>query len=182
MQARLAYERKVTEICLLSGVHPGFTLDTFIDLITGSTKPRPVSISMPSARTKSPMLRKEGPYPTRTLLLGSKRRGSGPSRGPQRRSSWIPSGRSSAPKRSPLPTGSGSSKKPTVPASGQRRPSCTDRTRPPATRPSTSVSCGRSRTRRTGSPNSSPSRMSIPTPPFTSRGLPARGLPAARTS
>jgi FO synthase subunit 2 len=33
VQAKLAYERKVTEICLLSGVHPGFTLDTFIDLI-----------------------------------------------------------------------------------------------------------------------------------------------------
>jgi FO synthase subunit 2 len=32
-QARLAYERKVTEICLLSGVHPAFTLDTFVDLI-----------------------------------------------------------------------------------------------------------------------------------------------------
>jgi FO synthase subunit 2 len=32
-QAKLAYVRKVTEICLLSGVHPGFTLDTFIDLI-----------------------------------------------------------------------------------------------------------------------------------------------------
>ena len=33
VQAKLAYERKVTEICLLSGVHPGFTLDTFVDLI-----------------------------------------------------------------------------------------------------------------------------------------------------
>jgi len=32
-QARLAYERKVTEICLLSGMHPDFTLDTFVDLI-----------------------------------------------------------------------------------------------------------------------------------------------------
>ena len=32
-QARLAYERKVTEICLLSGVHPDYTLDTFVDLI-----------------------------------------------------------------------------------------------------------------------------------------------------
>ncbi len=33
VQARLAYERKVTEICLLSGVHPGFTLDTYIDIL-----------------------------------------------------------------------------------------------------------------------------------------------------
>ncbi|MCX6689648.1 MAG: 5-amino-6-(D-ribitylamino)uracil--L-tyrosine 4-hydroxyphenyl transferase CofH [Methanoregula sp.] len=32
-QARLAYERNVTEICLLSGVHPAFTLDTFVDLL-----------------------------------------------------------------------------------------------------------------------------------------------------
>lgn len=32
-QAKLAYERNVTEICLLSGVHPGFTLDTFVDLM-----------------------------------------------------------------------------------------------------------------------------------------------------
>ena len=32
-QARLAYERNVTEICLLSGVHPDFTLETFVDLI-----------------------------------------------------------------------------------------------------------------------------------------------------
>jgi len=32
-QAHLAYERNVTEICLLSGVHPEFTLDTFVDLI-----------------------------------------------------------------------------------------------------------------------------------------------------
>jgi FO synthase subunit 2 len=32
-QARLAYERNVTEICLLSGVHPGFTLDTYIDMM-----------------------------------------------------------------------------------------------------------------------------------------------------
>jgi FO synthase subunit 2 len=32
-QAKLAYERRVTEICLLSGVHPEFTLDTFVDLI-----------------------------------------------------------------------------------------------------------------------------------------------------
>ena len=32
-QARLAYGRKVTEICLLSGVHPGFTLGTFIDMM-----------------------------------------------------------------------------------------------------------------------------------------------------
>ncbi|MGB9175666.1 MAG: 5-amino-6-(D-ribitylamino)uracil--L-tyrosine 4-hydroxyphenyl transferase CofH [Methanoregula sp.] len=32
-QARLAHGRNVTEICLLSGVHPGFTLDTFIDII-----------------------------------------------------------------------------------------------------------------------------------------------------
>jgi FO synthase subunit 2 len=33
LQARLAYERKVTEICLLSGVHPGFTLNTFTDIM-----------------------------------------------------------------------------------------------------------------------------------------------------
>jgi FO synthase subunit 2 len=33
VQARLAYKRNVTEICLLSGVHPAFTLDTFTDLI-----------------------------------------------------------------------------------------------------------------------------------------------------
>jgi 5-amino-6-(D-ribitylamino)uracil---L-tyrosine 4-hydroxyphenyl transferase len=32
-QAKLAFERKVTEICLLSGVHPGFTLDTFVDMM-----------------------------------------------------------------------------------------------------------------------------------------------------
>jgi FO synthase subunit 2 len=32
-QARLAYERRVTEICLLSGVHPGFTLDTYVDMM-----------------------------------------------------------------------------------------------------------------------------------------------------
>ena len=32
-QARLAYERDVTEICLLSGVHPGFTLETYIDIM-----------------------------------------------------------------------------------------------------------------------------------------------------
>jgi FO synthase subunit 2 len=32
-QARLAHGRKVTEICLLSGVHPGFTLDTFVDIM-----------------------------------------------------------------------------------------------------------------------------------------------------
>jgi FO synthase subunit 2 len=32
-QARLAYERKVTEICLLSGVHPGFTLDMYTDIM-----------------------------------------------------------------------------------------------------------------------------------------------------
>jgi len=32
-QAKLAYERKVTEICLLSGVHPAFTLDTFVDMM-----------------------------------------------------------------------------------------------------------------------------------------------------
>ena len=32
-QARLAHGREVTEICLLSGVHPGFTLDTFIDMM-----------------------------------------------------------------------------------------------------------------------------------------------------
>jgi FO synthase subunit 2 len=32
-QARLAHGRKVTEICLLSGVHPGFTLDTYVDIM-----------------------------------------------------------------------------------------------------------------------------------------------------
>jgi FO synthase subunit 2 len=32
-QARLAYERNVTEICLLSGVNPEFTLDTFVDIM-----------------------------------------------------------------------------------------------------------------------------------------------------
>lgn len=32
-QARLAYGRNVTEICLLSGVHPGFTLDTYLDMM-----------------------------------------------------------------------------------------------------------------------------------------------------
>jgi 5-amino-6-(D-ribitylamino)uracil---L-tyrosine 4-hydroxyphenyl transferase len=32
-QARLAKERGVTEICLLSGVHPGFTLDTYCELM-----------------------------------------------------------------------------------------------------------------------------------------------------
>ena len=32
-QARLAYERNVTEICLLSGVHPDFTVHTFVDMI-----------------------------------------------------------------------------------------------------------------------------------------------------
>jgi len=31
---RLAQERGVTEICFLSGVHPAFTLDTYIDLLT----------------------------------------------------------------------------------------------------------------------------------------------------
>jgi FO synthase subunit 2 len=32
-QARLAHGRNVTEICLLSGVHPGFTLETYIDML-----------------------------------------------------------------------------------------------------------------------------------------------------
>jgi len=32
-QARMAQERGVTEICLLSGVHPGFTLDTYCELM-----------------------------------------------------------------------------------------------------------------------------------------------------
>jgi FO synthase subunit 2 len=32
-QAKIAYERNVTEICLLSGVHPAFTLDTFVDMM-----------------------------------------------------------------------------------------------------------------------------------------------------
>lgn len=32
-QARLGHERRVTEICLLSGVHPAFNLDTYVDLI-----------------------------------------------------------------------------------------------------------------------------------------------------
>lgn len=32
-QARLAFERRVSEICLLSGVYPEFTLDTFIDIM-----------------------------------------------------------------------------------------------------------------------------------------------------
>jgi len=32
-QARMASERRVTEVCLLSGVNPAFTLDTYIDLI-----------------------------------------------------------------------------------------------------------------------------------------------------
>lgn len=32
-QARLAHGRKVTEICLLSGVHPGFTLDSYMDML-----------------------------------------------------------------------------------------------------------------------------------------------------
>jgi len=32
-QARLAHQRKVTEICLLSGVNPAFTIDTFVDLV-----------------------------------------------------------------------------------------------------------------------------------------------------
>ncbi|MEI8331498.1 MAG: 5-amino-6-(D-ribitylamino)uracil--L-tyrosine 4-hydroxyphenyl transferase CofH [Methanomicrobiales archaeon] len=32
-QATRAYERDVTEICLLSGVHPDFTLETFVDLM-----------------------------------------------------------------------------------------------------------------------------------------------------
>lgn len=33
VQARLGHDRNVTEICLLSGVHPAFTLDTYVDLI-----------------------------------------------------------------------------------------------------------------------------------------------------
>lgn len=33
MQARLAAERRVTEVCLLSGVNPAFSLDTYIDLL-----------------------------------------------------------------------------------------------------------------------------------------------------
>ncbi|AGB01221.1 5-amino-6-(D-ribitylamino)uracil--L-tyrosine 4-hydroxyphenyl transferase CofH [Methanoregula formicica] len=32
-QARLAKERGVTEICFLSGVHPGFTLDTYCEMM-----------------------------------------------------------------------------------------------------------------------------------------------------
>lgn len=32
-QARLAAERRVTEICLLSGVHPDFTLETYLDMM-----------------------------------------------------------------------------------------------------------------------------------------------------
>ena len=32
-QARLAHGRNVTEICLLSGVNPAFTLDTFVDIM-----------------------------------------------------------------------------------------------------------------------------------------------------
>nr|WP_319377121.1 5-amino-6-(D-ribitylamino)uracil--L-tyrosine 4-hydroxyphenyl transferase CofH [uncultured Methanoregula sp.] len=32
-QARLAKERNVTEICFLSGVHPGFTLDTYCEMM-----------------------------------------------------------------------------------------------------------------------------------------------------
>jgi FO synthase subunit 2 len=33
-KARQAVDRGVTEICILSGVHPGYTLDSYIDLIT----------------------------------------------------------------------------------------------------------------------------------------------------
>ncbi len=33
-KARMAVERNVTEICLLSGVHPDYTLDSYVDLIS----------------------------------------------------------------------------------------------------------------------------------------------------
>jgi len=33
MQARLGSERRVTEICLLSGVHPAFTLERYVEMI-----------------------------------------------------------------------------------------------------------------------------------------------------
>lgn len=40
-KARLAVERDVTEICLLSGVHPEFSLDTYLDILLRVRKTAP---------------------------------------------------------------------------------------------------------------------------------------------
>lgn len=40
-KARLAAERQVTEICLLSGVHPDFTLDSYLDILRWTAEEAP---------------------------------------------------------------------------------------------------------------------------------------------
>ena len=88
-QARLAHKRGVTEICLLSGVHPAFTLDTFTDLIHWVHEAAPGSMSMRSARTKLPMPQKKPAVQRRRCLHGSRRKDWGPSRVLRQRSSWT---------------------------------------------------------------------------------------------
>jgi len=76
-QARLAYERNVTEICLLSGVHPAFTLDTFVDLLHWIHKAAPgIHIHAFSPDEVAHVAEKNG-CSTRDVLLRLKAEGLG---------------------------------------------------------------------------------------------------------
>jgi FO synthase subunit 2 len=88
-KARAAVARNVTEICLLSGVHPDYTLDSYADLISWCT--RSLRGGHPHRKTRTRSLGGEAERrldPSAGHKEAPGRRGSGPCRGPRPRS-WL---------------------------------------------------------------------------------------------
>ena len=76
-QARLAHEREVTEICLLSGVHPAFTLDTYLDMMRWIQEAAPGVHIHAFSPDEVAHVARNGGYPTPEVLSRLKEGGLG---------------------------------------------------------------------------------------------------------
>jgi FO synthase subunit 2 len=76
-QARLAKERGVTEICFLSGVHPGFTLDTYCEMMDWVHEACPGVHIHAFSPDEVAFVAKKGKCPTTEVLARLKERGLG---------------------------------------------------------------------------------------------------------
>ena len=153
-QARLGHGRNVTEICLPSGVHPAFTLDTFVDLIHWVHEAAPGVHIHAFSPDEVLHAATRGGIPTAKVLSRLKDEGLGTMQGTAAEILVDPVRKVICPRKVRTADWVRIIREAHARAYARPRRSCTGRSNLRRIRSSISGSCGKSRTGRTGLPSS----------------------------
>ena len=159
-KAALAKSRNVTEICTVSGLHPAFTAQSYIDVYRWISEAAPGVHLHASNPMEVAYAARRSRMTTEEVLSQMKAAGLNSMCGTAAEILVDPSGRRSARRRSPPASGCASSARPTTSASPRQRRSCTATARAILTGCGTLPSSVRSRMKPTALRSSSLSRSS----------------------